>query len=55
MVRFAMLMRVAGFCYDAVVGAAMVRSMTALTALLLLDLSCNAACFVVMLFCWGVF
>ena len=52
-VRFAMLMRVAGNSLHAEGGAAVVRSLTALTALQSLDLSGNAACFV-MLF-WGVF
>ena len=52
-VRFAMLMRVADCSLGAKVGAAVGRSLTALTALQSLDLGSNAACFV-MLF-WGVF
>ena len=52
-VRFAMLMRVAGNDLGAEGGAAVVRSLTALTALQSLNLRSNAACFV-MLF-WGVF
>ena len=52
-VRFAMLMRVAGCALGAEGGAAVGRSLTALTALQSLDLRGNAACFV-MLF-WGVF
>ena len=47
-VRFAMLMRVAGNYLDAEGGAAVVRSLTALTALQSLNLSCNAACFVML-------
>ena len=52
-VRFAMLMRVAGCSLGAEGGAAVGRSLTALTALQSLYLRSNAACFV-MLF-WGVF
>ena len=52
-VRFAMLMRVAGCDLGAEGGASVGRSLTALTALQSLDLGGNAACFV-MLF-WGVF
>ena len=52
-VRFAMLMRVADNNLGAEGGAAVGRSLTALTALQSLNLYCNAACFV-MLF-WGVF
>ena len=51
-VRFAMLMRVAGNRLGAEGGAAVGRSLTALTALQSLNLSCNAACFV-MLFVFG--
>ena len=47
-VRFAMLMRVAGNSLGAEGGAAVGRSLTALTALQSLDLSCNAACFVML-------
>ena len=43
-VRFAMLMRVADNYLGAEGGAAVVRSLTALTALQSLDLSGNAAC-----------
>ena len=52
-VRFAMLMRVAGCSLRAEGGAAVGRSLTTLTALQSLNLCSNAACFV-MLF-WGVF
>ena len=54
-VRFAMLIRVADNNLGAEGGAAVGRSLTALTALQSLNLLClcNAACFV-MLF-WGVF
>ncbi len=53
-VRFAMLMRVAGGFFGSVVGAAVGRSLTALTALQSLNLRGNAAaCFVV--FFSGVF
>ena len=52
-VRFAMLMRVAGNSLDAEGGAAVGRSLTALTALQSLNLHGNAACFVMLL--WGVF
>ena len=45
-VRFAMLMRVADNELRAEGGAAVGRSLTALTALQSLNLSCNAACFV---------
>ena len=48
MVRVAMLMRVAGFSLGAEGGAAVVRSLTALTALQSLNLSRNAACFVML-------
>ena len=52
LVRVAMLMRVAG-CSLSLEGAAEVgRSLTALTALQSLDLSGNAACFVILF--WGV-
>ena len=44
-VRFAMLMRVAGNYLNLEGGAAVGRSLTALTALQSLDLSCNDACF----------
>ena len=44
-VRFAMLMRVAGNRLGGEVGAAVGRSLTALTALQSLDLRSNAACF----------
>ena len=47
-VRFAMLMRVADNGLDADGVAAVGRSLTALTALQLLDLCCNAACFVML-------
>ncbi len=47
-VRFAMLMRVADNFLDAEGGAALGRSLTALTALQSLDLSRNAACFVML-------
>ena len=52
-VRVAMLMRNAGNSLGAEGGAALGRSLTALTALQSLDLSGNAACFVMLL--WGVF
>ena len=52
-VRFAMLMRVADCSLGAEVGAAVGRSLTALTALQSLNLQGNAACFVV--FFSGVF
>ena len=47
-VRFAMLMRVAGCSLGAEGGAAVGRSLTALTALQSLNLRCNAACFVML-------
>ena len=47
-VRFAMLMRVAVNSLDAEGGAAVGRSLTALTALQSLNLYCNAACFVML-------
>ena len=47
-VRFAVLMRVAGGFFGSVVGAAVGRSLTALTALQSLHLECNAACFVML-------
>ena len=47
-VRFAMLMRVAGNLFGAEGGAAVGRSLTALTALQSLNLRCNAACFVML-------
>ncbi len=52
-VRFAMLMRVSVNSLGMEGGASVGRSLTALTALQLLNLSCNAACFVV--FFSGVF
>ena len=52
-VRFAMLMRVADNALGAEGGAAVGRSLTALTALQSLDLYGNAACFVVLIL--GVF
>ncbi len=45
---FAMLMRVADCSLGAKVGAVVVRSLTALTLLQSLDLSRNAACFVML-------
>ena len=48
LVRFAMLMRVADNFLDAEGGAAVGRSLTALTALQSLNLCCNAACFVML-------
>ena len=50
-VRFAMLMRVAGNGLGAEGGAAVGRSLTALTALQSLYLSRNAACFVMVFRC----
>ena len=47
-VRFAMLIRVADNRLGAEVGAAVGRSLTALTALQSLNLRCNAACFVML-------
>ena len=47
---FSMLMRVAGNSLGAEGGAAVGRSLTALTALQLLNLSGNAACFVMIFF-----
>ena len=47
-VRFVMLMRVADCSLGAEVGAAVGRSLTALTALQSLNLRCNAACFVML-------
>ena len=47
-VRFAMLMRVADNDLGAEGGAAVGRSLTALTALQSLNLQCNAACFVML-------
>ena len=47
-VRFAMLMRVAGHSLYGEGGAAVGRSLTALTALQSLNLSRNAACFVML-------
>ncbi len=47
-VRFAMLMRVAGCSLGLQGGVAVGRSLTALTALQSLNLSCNAACFVML-------
>ena len=44
-VRFAMLISIAGNWLGAEGGAAVGRSLTALTALQSLDLECNAACF----------
>ncbi len=52
-VCFAMLMRVAGNSLGAEGGAAVGRSLTALTALQTLDLSSNAVCIVMIIF--GVF
>ena len=52
-VRFAMLIRVADNSLGEEGGAAVGRSLTALTALQSLNLSCNAACFVVLFL--GVF
>ena len=52
-VRFAMLMRVAACSLGLEGGAAVGRSLTALTALQSLNLSGNAACFV--MFFRGVF
>ena len=49
-VRFAMLMRVADNFLDAEGGAAVGRSLTALTALQTLVLHSNAACFVMCYF-----
>ncbi len=47
-VRFAMLMRVADCYLGEEGGAAVGRSLTALTALQSLDLQCTAACFVML-------
>ena len=47
-VCFAMLMRVADCYLGAEGGAAVGRSLTALTALQSLNLECNAACFVML-------
>ena len=46
---FAMLMRDTGTYLGAEGGAAVARSLTALALLQTLDLSCNSACFIVML------